>query len=130
MFIKASCKSHHTAITHVVTIDACCILGPPDKPRHVTIVARCRNSITLGWKPGLNGGSKQHFKVLYREKGKDAYQKSQDNITNLKFGQRINYTIYGLYANEYEITAVAINQFGNRSQMLDDTEKLATEGKA
>ena len=106
----------------------CCILGPPDKPRHVSVVSKSHNSITVGWEVGLNGGSEQYFKILYREKGNKAYQESRDNITGLKSGQSINYTIHGLSTNVYEITVVAINLFGNRSQSAGDMQEVITEG--
>ena len=78
-------------------------------------------SITVGWKAGDNGGSEQHFKILYRERSKTSYQEVDDSITGLKAGQKINYTIHGLDAKkEYKITVVAINHFGSISQSVDD----------
>ena len=93
------------------------ILGPPEKPVNVAILAKSHTSITIAWEAGFNGGSEQHFKILYREKGERNYQESHDSITGLKTGQSINYTIHELYAKtEYEIIVVAINQFKNKSQ--------------
>ena len=61
---------------------------------NIAIVEKSHNSITISWEAGLNGGSEQHFKVLYRIKGNENYQESQDSITGLKAGQNINYTIH------------------------------------
>ena len=96
---------------------------------NIAIVQKSHNSITISWEAGLNGGSEQHFKVLYRIKGQENVQESQDSITGLKTGQSINYTIQGLYANkEYEIMVVAINQFRNGSQSAADVQTVITEG--
>ena len=103
------------------------ILGPPAKPMNVSILAKSSNSITVSWKAGLNGGSEQYFKILYREKSKTSYQKVGDNITGLKTGQEIHYTIQGLdEKKDYKITVVAINQFGSTSTSADDG--VITEG--
>ena len=37
--------------------------GRPDPPFDVTFVNHTHNSITLSWKPGFDGGSKQWFRV-------------------------------------------------------------------
>ena len=104
------------------------ILGPPEKPVNVSILAKSNNSITVGWEAGLNGGSEQHFKILYRETGKTAYQEIHESITGLRTGQSINYTIHGLdEKKEYKITVVAINQFGSSSQTVADA--VITEGR-
>ena len=93
-----------------------CILGPPEKPRNVSILANSLSTITVGWEAGLNGGFEQHFKVLCREKGHRKYEESSDNFTGLKTGQSTNYTIEGLHPNkEYEIIVVAINKFRGES---------------
>ena len=106
------------------------LLGPPEKPINVTILGKTHKSITIRWKVGLNGGSPQHFKVLYREKGKENLQESQNNITAIKTGEGVNYTIHGLNAKtEYEITVVAINKFKGRSQSEAVVHTVTTEGK-
>ena len=106
------------------------ILGPPEKPMNISILAKSHSSITIGWKAGLNGGSEQHFKILYREKGKIKYQASHDSITGLKTGQSINYTIHELYAKtEYEVIVVAINQYRNQSQSKAAAQFVTTEGR-
>ena len=104
--------------------------GPPQKPRKIAIIDKTHNSITISWEAGLNGGSEQYFKVLYRVKGNKNYQESQHSIRGLKTGQSINYTIHGLVAKEeYEIIVVAINQFTNSSQSPSDIQTATTEGK-
>ena len=96
---------------------------------NIAILEKSHNSITISWEAGLNGGSEQHFKVLYRIKGNENYQESQHSITGLKTGQSINYTIHGLYAKEeYEIMVVAINQFRNGSQSAAAVQTVITEG--
>ena len=106
------------------------ILGPPERPLNVVILAKSNTSITIGWKAGLNGGSEQHFKILYREKGTKNYQESHGRISGLKTGQSINYTIHELYAKtKYEIIVVAINQFKNNSQTKAASEFVTTEGR-
>ena len=106
------------------------ILGSPEKPMEVTIVSKNQNSITVGWKAGLNGGSEQHFKILYREKGQGIWKESQDSVTGLKTGESANYTVKELdAAKEYEITVVAINQFNGRSESQADVQTVITEGK-
>ena len=106
------------------------ILGPPERPLNVCILAKSHTSITIGWQAGLNGGSEQHFKILYREKGAKHYQESHDRISGLKTGQSINYTIHELYAKtEYEIIVVAINQFRNKSQTKAAAQFVITEGR-
>ena len=105
------------------------ILGPPEKPINVAVLAKFHNSITVGWEAGLNGGSEQHFKIFYREKGQKSYQESQD-ITGLKSGQCVNYTINGLQPKkEYEIKIVSINKFRGQSQSEAAMLVVATEGK-
>ena len=92
------------------------ILGQPEKPRNVAILAYSLSSITVGWEAGLNGGFEQHFKVRYREKGQKKYKESLDSFTDLKTGQNINYTITELHpSKEYEISIVAINKFRGES---------------
>ena len=104
--------------------------GPPEKPMKIAIVDKTHNSIMISWEAGLNGGSEQYFKVLYRVKGRKTYQESQDSITGLKTGQSINYTIHGLAAKEeYEIIVIAINQFRNSSQSPSDVQTVTTKGK-
>ena len=106
------------------------ILGPPEKPLNVVILAKSHTSITVGWKAGLNGGYEQHFKILYREKGTKNYQKSHNRISGLKTGQSINYTIHELYAKtEHEVIVVAINQFNNKSQTKAAAQFVTTEGR-
>ena len=105
------------------------ILGRPETPVNVAILAKSHNSITVGWEVGLNGGSKQHFKILYREKGQINFQENSGSIFGLKTGESINYTIHGLYAKkEYEIIVVAINQFRNNSQSKAAAIFVTTEG--
>ena len=105
------------------------ILGQPESPMSIAVLAKSHNSITVSWKAGLNGGSEQHFKVLYRKKGQKNYQESLDSITGLETGQTINNTIYGLDANtQYEIAVAAINTFTiNQSHSAKLT--VTTEGK-
>ena len=106
------------------------ILGPPEKPGGITILAKTHNSITVGWTAGLNGGSEQQFKVLYKENNQKNWNKSQDSISGIKTGKNINYTINGLHAGkEYEITVMAINQFQDRSESQADIQIVFTEGK-
>ena len=126
---------------HVLSLDKPCqtsyiikiydlILGPPEKPINVVIHEKTQNSITVGWKAGLNGGYPQHFKVFYREKGKKIWKESQDSISGLKTGESINYTISDLYAaNEYEITVVAINQFMGRTVSQAAVQMVIFGGK-
>ena len=96
---------------------------------NVTILAKSHNSITVSWEAGLNGGSEQHFKVLYRKKGQKNYQESLESITDLETGQRINYTIYGLDANmQYEIAVAAIHKF-TINQSVSAALTVTTEGK-
>ena len=105
------------------------ILGVPETPVNVAILAKSQNSITVGWEAGLNGGSEQHFKILYREKGKINFQESSDSISCLKTGESTNYTIHGLNAKtEYEVIVVAINQFRNKSQSKAAVQFVTTEG--
>ena len=105
-------------------------LGPPEKPMNVAILAKSHSSITIGWMAGLNGGSEQHFRILYREKGKMNYQESHNSITGVKTGQSTNYTIHELYAKtEYEIIVVAINQYRMKSQSEAAAQYVLTEGR-
>ena len=95
---------------------------------NVSILAKSPDSITVGWQAGVNGGSEQHFKILYWEKGKTNSLEVDDSIMGIKTGQKTNYTIHGLDMNkEYKITVVAMNQFGSRSQSAVDG--LITEGR-
>ena len=104
-------------------------LGPPEKPIDIAILAKTHNSITVGWTAGLNGGSEQHFKVLYKEKGQENWKESQDSISGLNTGKSNNYSINGLDAEkEYKITVMAINQFQGRSESLADVQTVFTEG--
>ena len=97
---------------------------------NITILAKKHNSITVGWMAGLNGGSEQLFKVLYREKSQKIWKESQDSISGLRVGESMNYTISGLDAGkEYEITVVSINKFQGRSQSQADVQTFVTEGK-
>ena len=105
------------------------VLRPPEKPIDITILSKTHNSITLGWTAGLNGGSEQKFKVLYKEKGQEIWKESQHSISDLKTGRRINYSINGLEGEkEYKITVMAINQFQGRSESLADVQTVFTEG--
>ena len=106
------------------------ILGPPEKPLNITILAKTHNSVIVGWTAGLNGGSEQQFKVLYKEKGQENWKESQDSIRGLGTGESINYSINGLDAEkEYEITVMAINQFQGNSESIADAQTVVTEGK-
>ena len=106
------------------------ILGPPEKPINITILAKTHNSIIVGWTAGLDGGSEQQFIVLYKEKGQKNWKESQYSISGLNIGESINYSINGLDAEkEYEITVMAINQFQGRSESLADVQTVFTEGK-
>ena len=97
---------------------------------NVTILAKTHNSITVGWKAGLNGGSDQVFKVLCREKGQENWEGYQDSISGIKAGKTINYTINGLDTeNEYEITVVALNQFPGCSESDAEVLTVLTECK-
>ena len=88
------------------------------------------NSITISWEAGLNGGFEQHFKILYREKGKENYKESHDIMTGLKTGESMNYKIYGLDAKkEYQIKVVAINQFNDTSESPAAVKTVITKGK-
>ena len=106
------------------------ILGCPEKPLNVTILAKTHNSITIAWMAGINGGSEQEFKVRFREKSQGNWFESQESISGLKTGESINYTINGLDAQKkYEITVVAINQFKGTSESQADVQTFVTEGK-
>ena len=97
----------------------------------ITILAKTHNTITVGWTAGLNGGSEQQFKVLYREKGQENWKEYQDSISGIKAGETINCTINGLDAEKvYEITVVAINQFPGWSKSDAEVLTVLTECKA
>ena len=105
------------------------ILGPPEKPKNAVFLAKSHNSITVGWEAGLNGGSEQKFKVLYRETGQENYQECMDSIDGLKTGQRINYTIDDLHPRkEYDIKIIAINNFMGGSTSQPAVLTVITEG--
>ena len=96
---------------------------------NVAILAKSQNSITLSWEAGLNGGSDQLFKILYRKKGQKDYWESLDNIADLETGQSMNYTIHGLDANtQYEIIVAAMNKFTIK-QSHSSILTVRTEGK-
>ena len=111
-------------------ITSAIILGSPEKPINITVLSKTHNSITVGWTAGVNGGSEQQYKVLYREKGQDNWEECQDSISGLKAGETINYTINGLNADkEYEITVVVINQFPGWSESDAEVLTVLTECK-
>ena len=106
------------------------ILGPPGKPMDVTVLGKTQSSITVGWKAGLNGGSEQHFKVIYQEKGQGNWKESKESINGLKTGESTNHTVSGLDGGkEYKITVVAINGFKGRSESQAEMHTVKTEGK-
>ena len=99
------------------------VLGPPEKPMKITLLARIHSSITVGWTAGLNGGSEQQFKVLYKQKGKENWNERKDSISGLRAGESMNYTINGLDAmKDYEITVVSISRFQGRSESRADIQ--------
>ena len=121
-FVNHKALSHHTMFA--------VIEGPPEKPINITILSKTHNSITVGWTAGLNGGSEQQFKILYKENGQENWKENQDSISGIKTGKSINYSITGLDAEkEYKITVMAINQFQGRSESLADAQAVFTEGK-
>ena len=112
------------------SVNVCCILGPPEKPKNVALLAKSHNSLIVSWEAGLNGGSEQHFKVHYREKGQKIYQESLDSIIGLETGQSMNYTLKGLHSKkEYEIIVVAINLFEGRSETEAPVLTVKIEGR-
>ena len=106
------------------------ILGPPDEPRNVSILANSISSITVGWQAGLDGGLEQHFNVLHREKGQKNYTENSNNFPGAKAGQSMNYTIHKLDPNKkYEISIVAVNKL--RGKFIPEAPMLtgSTKGK-
>ena len=72
--------------------------GRPDPPFDVTFVNHTHSSITLSWKPGFDGGSKQWFRV--RNHGN--ISRSITNIATRPFQLRISMVKSGLGRGEVD----------------------------
>ena len=106
------------------------LLGPPEAPRDVTVVAVAAEQANITWIVGLNGGYPQTFRVLIKEKDETVDQKFYDTgHQNPENGSLEYFIIPDLSPeNEYEFVVRSRNVYNGGSHTDSNTTTLISRG--
>ena len=106
------------------------LLGPPEAPRDVTIVAVAAEQAVITWIVGLSGGFPQTFRVLINEKDKTGDQKFYDTGRQNPQNGSLEYFIIPDLSpeTEYEIVVRSMNDYNGGSHSDSETKVLISRG--
>ncbi len=65
-----TCVAENSLGNHAMSVEFEKV-GPPNQPENLVKVNVSGTSVTLGWKPGFDGGMPQSFQIRYRVLGKE-----------------------------------------------------------
>ena len=106
------------------------LLGSPEAPRDVTVVAVAAEQANITWIVGLSGGFSQTFRLLIKEKAKTADQNFYDTgHQNPENGSLEYFRIPDLSPEtEYEIVVRSMNDYNGGSHTDSETTLLISRG--
>ena len=106
------------------------LLGPPEAPRDVTIVAVAAEQANITWIVGLSGGYQQKFRVLIKEKDKTVDQKFYDTGHQNPENGSLEYFIIPELSSEteYELVVRSRNDYNGGSHTDSETITLISRG--
>ena len=106
------------------------LLGPPEAPSDVTIVAVAAEQANITWIVGLSGGFSQTFRVLIKEKDKTVDQKFYDTGHQNPENGSLEYFIIPELSPEtvYDIVVRSMNGYNEGSHTDSNTTTLISRG--